>query len=131
MTTLSPQDLELVEKYCTTVPEMADVGFLFEDLADLLAERDSIRDSVSQKQIDNLQSSIDFLTKRQAERDAQQLKECVWSEEDDENMPNTWNGDCGAMWTFTEGGVKDNSMHYCPECGGKVVIAELANRNGK
>lgn len=67
----------------------------------------------------------------QEPRDAQQLKECVWSEEDDENMPNTWNGDCGAMWIFTEGGVKDNSMHYCPECGGKVVIAELANRKGE
>ncbi len=51
---------------------------------------------------------------------------CVWSPDDDEYCPGTWDGACGAKWTFTEGGVVDNDMHYCPQCGGKVTVAAMS-----
>ena len=38
---------------------------------------------------------------------------CVWRQEES----NTWAGDCGALWTFTDGGPKDNQFAFCPQCG--------------
>jgi hypothetical protein len=48
---------------------------------------------------------------------------CTWKQHDDIHMPDTWEADCGAMWTFTEGGPKDNDMHYCPQCGKPAIEA--------
>ena len=48
---------------------------------------------------------------------------CTWKQQDDIHMPDTWEADCGAMWTFTEGGPKDNDMHYCPKCGKPAIEA--------
>ena len=42
---------------------------------------------------------------------------CQWSQTDDQHTPDTWQADCGAMWTFTDGGPKDNDMNFCPKCG--------------
>ena len=42
---------------------------------------------------------------------------CSWGQVDDLHTPDTWEAECGAMWTFTEGGPKDNNMRFCPECG--------------
>lgn len=42
---------------------------------------------------------------------------CSWVQVDDLHTPDTWEAECGAMWTFTEGGPKDNNMTFCPECG--------------
>jgi hypothetical protein len=51
---------------------------------------------------------------------------CTWKQHDDFEMPDTWEADCGAIWTFTEGGPKDNDMHYCPKCG-KPAIEKAAD----
>lgn len=45
---------------------------------------------------------------------------CVWECEDYIDMPDTFRGSCGALWSFIEGGVKENGLHYCPQCGRRV-----------
>lgn len=42
---------------------------------------------------------------------------CQWRQTNDPYMPDTWEADCGAMWTFTGGSPKDNHMRFCPQCG--------------
>lgn len=46
---------------------------------------------------------------------------CKWTQVDDEHMPDTWQADCGAMWTFTDGGPQDNGMNFCPNCGKPLI----------
>lgn len=53
----------------------------------------------------------------------QQQGHCAWKQHDDANMPDTWEADCGAMWTFTEGGPKANDMKFCPNCGKPTIEA--------
>lgn len=48
---------------------------------------------------------------------------CVWTQSEDPHMPDTWESACGAVWTFTEGGPKDNDMNHCPKCGKPAVEA--------
>jgi hypothetical protein len=56
-------------------------------------------------------------------------RQCQWEQIDNEHMPDTWQGACGAVWTFTDGGPKDNDQTYCPKCGG--VCIEVAATPGK
>ncbi len=49
--------------------------------------------------------------------------ECHWRQDDDVHMPETWDGACGAKWSFIDGGPVENEMHYCPNCGGRVSLA--------
>lgn len=53
---------------------------------------------------------------------------CTWKPMDDEFMPGTYEGSCGAAWSFIEGGVAENDMKYCPQCGRKVVIEHAPQR---
>ena len=53
----------------------------------------------------------------------QQRETCTWTEQDDEFMPGTYASSCGEMWSFIEGGLKENRVTYCHHCGGKVVPA--------
>lgn len=46
---------------------------------------------------------------------------CEWHEIDNLNMPDTWEAECGAVWTFNEGGPKDNEVNFCPKCGKSVL----------
>jgi hypothetical protein len=55
---------------------------------------------------------------------------CTWQQSDDVNMPDTWEADCGAIWTFTEGGPKDNDLHYCPKCGKPAIEAAHGIKSG-
>lgn len=55
-----------------------------------------------------------------AELTAKLERKCFWSLEDDENMPGTYKGSCGVLWTFTEGGFEENDSSYCPQCGGRI-----------
>lgn len=48
---------------------------------------------------------------------------CTWTEQDDKDMPCTYESSCGEMWSFTDGGIKENRVTYCHHCGGKVVPA--------
>lgn len=54
------------------------------------------------------------------ERPAAQPAVCTWTQVDDMHTPDTWQADCGAVWTFTEGGPSDNDMQFCPKCGNHV-----------
>jgi hypothetical protein len=49
------------------------------------------------------------------------LAACTWSQVDDQHAPGTWQADCGAIWTFTEGGPAGNDMKFCPKCGKHVA----------
>lgn len=53
----------------------------------------------------------------------QQRETCTWTEQDDKDMPCTYESSCGEMWSFTDGGLKENRVTYCHHCGGKVVPA--------
>lgn len=45
--------------------------------------------------------------------------DCTWRYDDEEH---SWDGECGASWTFFEDGPKENSMHFCPGCGKPVAV---------
>lgn len=47
---------------------------------------------------------------------------CKWSPEDAVEMPDTWRGDCGILWTFTEGGPHENGVKFCHNCGKQVAL---------
>ena len=73
---------------------------------------------------------IDLFTRRQllaygaAQRLAgQQRENCTWTEQDDKDMPGAYESSCGEMWSFIDGGIKENRVTYCHHCGGKVAIA--------
>ena len=46
-------------------------------------------------------------------------KTCEWTEDEDDG---SWDGSCGVKWCLNEGTPEDNNMHYCPECGGSLVL---------
>jgi hypothetical protein len=46
---------------------------------------------------------------------------CTWTKSNDPNMPDTFDSNCGVVWTFTEGGPGENNVRFCPGCGGKLV----------
>ena len=48
---------------------------------------------------------------------------CAWSPEDDDFMPGTYRSACGELWSYVDGGWKDNRVNFCHGCGGKVVEA--------
>lgn len=54
---------------------------------------------------------------------------CEWVCDDDESMPDTWHGSCGARWSFIEGDPEENRMRFCPECG-KPVSVRSNKENG-
>ena len=44
-------------------------------------------------------------------------RSCQWSEDSDGN----WDTACGEIFTFTDGGPKENKAHWCQYCGGELV----------
>lgn len=46
---------------------------------------------------------------------------CKWTPMDADNMPGSFDGECGIAWTFTEGGITENGINFCPKCGRRVV----------
>jgi hypothetical protein len=53
--------------------------------------------------------------------------ECTWTEADSESMPGTYEGTCGIMWSFTEGGLNENECLFCPRCGGRIAASKVSN----
>lgn len=43
---------------------------------------------------------------------------CVWTHDDDHELYET---SCGNGWSFTEGGIEENKVKFCPFCGGTVA----------
>lgn len=52
-----------------------------------------------------------------------QSQHCSWKQTDIDHMPDTWAGDCGALWSFIESGPNANDMRFCPSCGKPAVEA--------
>ncbi|MEK6788474.1 MAG: hypothetical protein AABY68_05945 [Pseudomonadota bacterium] len=50
-------------------------------------------------------------------------RQCAWKQDDDVHMPDTYQGACGALWTFTTGGPVENNVGFCQFCGGRVHLA--------
>ena len=48
---------------------------------------------------------------------------CEWSNDEYEY---SWDTGCGQKWGFVEGGPKENRMHFCHACGGKLTIKDGA-----
>lgn len=46
---------------------------------------------------------------------------CAWSPEDDDFMPGTYRSACGELWSYVDGGWKDNRVKFCHGCGGKLI----------
>jgi hypothetical protein len=46
---------------------------------------------------------------------------CAWWPENDDLMPGTYSSACGELWSFIDGGWKENNVRFCHGCGGKVV----------
>uniref|UniRef100_A0A6H1Z7X5 Restriction alleviation protein n=1 Tax=viral metagenome TaxID=1070528 RepID=A0A6H1Z7X5_9ZZZZ len=42
---------------------------------------------------------------------------CIWEQEDSCDMSDTWNTQCGNMFTFTEGAPCEIAIDYCCFCG--------------
>ena len=45
---------------------------------------------------------------------------CIWTEQDNDDMSGTYASDCGDMWSFTDGGVEENNVRFCQGCGKPV-----------
>lgn len=46
---------------------------------------------------------------------------CEWFTDDEWDGDN-WESECGASWTFPDGGPAENAMKFCPECGSKIRL---------
>ena len=51
---------------------------------------------------------------------ATQPEACTWTETDDED--GIWSSSCGELWSFIDGGPKENRVSYCHNCGKKVEV---------
>ena len=49
-----------------------------------------------------------------------QPEACTWTETDDED--GIWSSSCGELWSFIDGGPKENRVSYCHNCGKKVEV---------
>lgn len=48
---------------------------------------------------------------------------CVWRYMDWPESESDFDTECGQGWCFNEGDVKQNGVHFCPHCGGRVVLS--------
>ena len=51
---------------------------------------------------------------------SQALGTCEWTLDDDESA--TWASSCGELWSFIDGGPKENRVTYCHHCGKLAAI---------
>ena len=49
-----------------------------------------------------------------------QPEACTWTQTDDED--GIWSSSCGELWSFIDGGPKENRVSYCHHCGKKVEV---------
>ena len=48
---------------------------------------------------------------------------CVWTESDPwSDMPSTYQSICGELWSFIDGGPKENKVRFCHGCGCAVNV---------
>ena len=56
---------------------------------------------------------------------AMQPLTCIWTEQDDDDMPGTYASACGEMWSFNDGGVVENNVRFCQGCGKPVEVRDI------
>ena len=56
---------------------------------------------------------------------AQQAEQatCEWKQDPDYEMGDTYHSSCGELWSFIDGGPKENRVSYCHHCGKPVKLA--------
>lgn len=57
------------------------------------------------------------------------VRECVWTFEEDDLW--SYSTGCGNMFIFTDGTPEENDCKFCCYCGGKLIDAAMAAREGK
>jgi hypothetical protein len=48
---------------------------------------------------------------------------CEWTQDADFEMGDTYHSSCGELWSFIDGGPKENRVSYCHHCGKHVKLA--------
>ena len=55
-------------------------------------------------------------------------KTCDWIESDPWGyMPSTYESDCGEVWSFIDGGPKENNVRFCHGCGCTVSVVPFTD----
>lgn len=70
---------------------------------------------------DDLDVAIDTAICERSDIPLEYHSSCKWNPMNDDNMPGSFDGECGIAWTFTEGGITENGINFCPKCGRRVV----------
>ena len=86
------------------------------ELADRYALHHTVNYKTSSLTRNSLQSAIEALVR--------DVGTCTWAQPDVWDMPGVYSTSCGEMWSFTEGGVEDNKLNFCPHCGGRAIAAQ-------
>lgn len=77
-------------------------------LAEDIHSEDGVANAAIREAADRLQELHDRLSAH-----------CEWVRDDDDD---SYDGACGAKWTFIDGGPVENGMDHCPQCGGWVTL---------
>lgn len=43
---------------------------------------------------------------------------CTWKRDSDDI--DYWETDCNLTWSTIDGGLEENNMNYCPQCGKRI-----------
>jgi hypothetical protein len=62
------------------------------------------------------QPEVDELEKQLVE--AKAVKTCEWCTDAEDGE--VYETSCGKVWQFIDGGLSENSLKFCPFCGGRV-----------
>ena len=90
-------------------------GMTLDDVWLTLTQRNSVEDYE-----DSITFSVDgFLAFCRAVVERVQEK-CRWKQDD----TGDWFTHCGEGWTFTDGGVAENRIKFCPYCGKPIEAVE-------
>jgi len=57
-------------------------------------------------------------------RPTEAKKKCYWTDQSGFDMDGTYDTSCKEMWAFTQDGIKENGITYCPFCGCTIVEVE-------
>jgi hypothetical protein len=117
--------------YIDSEPGLKTVGFYSPD-GKWHAESDHSNDEKAAERVAYLngQSLRHQLADATRKLEEARKDDCAWTDSGDDNMPGTYEGKCGIVWTFTEGGIADNDCIYCPRCGGKIIDQPIEQGNG-
>lgn len=75
---------------------------------------------IARDQIDIELGRIESALAQQAE----QVPEiCEWKQDPDYELGDTYHSSCGELWSFVDGGPKENRVSYCHNCGKSVKLA--------